>query len=110
MKVRTGFVSNSSSASFILYGPEDYKIAEQHGVAYYSVGYILNVMKEMEQVIKEKTKPLPHFIQREYDYICNTYHKEKLEELFKTNPTASISEMANRNWIYEECLAIFESD
>ena len=52
MKIRNGFVSNSSSSSFILKTSEDMALALRYNIKFYKVSDIINVLEKEYESLK----------------------------------------------------------
>ena len=94
MKTRTGFVSNSSSSSFILSCQEDIDIAKRFGIKWYLASDLLVKIEELRLMVSTS---LPSFM-------CPNFwadYEEELRELVKRNPKACITDPYDRNYAYE---------
>lgn len=103
MKTRNGFISNSSSTSFIVNNPEDIKLLRNRGVDIYHVGIILSRIDRLLNYV-------PHFIQEDLNFL-----QMQLQEVFDKNSLSCITSEIDRNsdlgnFCYENGFEIFEND
>lgn len=114
MKIRSGFVSNSSSSSFIVVGEDQVKLAKKHNVKLYKVASLILIYKPLEDAIEyiklQESKDLvPPFMET---YCAETYYT-RLYKLDRDHPGCYITTPFDRDWAYNEELTFsgtFESD
>jgi hypothetical protein len=110
MKVRKGFVSNSSSSSFIVHNEDLQEMKDWH-VKVYKVKDLVETMEVIKKCIDDAETDLPFFIWQELTWFTPQYYEELLE-LYKRSPDSYITEEYSRdrawenNWMYET----FETD
>ena len=122
MKYRQGFVSNSSSSSFIINNKEEIKICVDNNIEYYKISDILTYLDawyKATKLIKEMTfddKVVPCFLSELMGfYDCNdsgTDYYDKLKKLCDKNPEVCLTITCDRDWIYRKNinLELFEGD
>jgi len=105
MKTRSGFVSNSSSSSFILSCPVDFDEARRHHIKWHRVAYILATIDDLRSRIPGA---FPHFLDVHFwvDY------EDELRQLVATNPEVCITDAYDRDLAWEKGidLSVFAED
>lgn len=86
MKTRQGFVSNSSSSSFIIRSNQ-IEIAESYGLKLYSINTILKILKKKINTIKKQNLLLekqnfPTYFEWQYPEIFEDTNLSSLENLY----------------------------
>jgi len=121
MKIRTGFVSNSSSSSFIVDTEADKNELELMKVKSFSVDEIIkyyeNILKSLSNVDTAE-EIMPYFMTLTYSYrpTISSIKKELMEEIevMKNYKGKYITEAVDRDWAYENILTFklstFETD
>ncbi len=110
MKIRQGFVSNSSSSSFVVH-EADLQEMEDFRIKVYKIKDLLSVMETVKKCIDEIESNMPFFMWQELSWFTPQYYKE-IVELHKRYPECYITEEYDRdqayrnNWSYET----FETD
>ena len=118
MKKRCGFVSNSSSNSFILRNEQEVKHAKELGMELYRVSDIIAKIKPMVDVINGISKLgydnsiIPCFMMDEYNYQSTPPYYNDLVELEEKSPGCYITSAYDRDCAYRQGLKfdIFEGD
>lgn len=101
MKIRSGFVSNSSSSSFIV-PINKLKHFEECNIKTYKVSDIFDAMRKISIVDAfeftyedwDKQKGIPDFIRQSYEAL------EYVSILKELSPDTYISDAVNRDWAY----------
>ena len=118
MKKRCGFVSNSSSNSFILKNEQEVEYAKELGMELYKVSDIIAKIKPMVDVINAFSKleydngVIPCFMMDEYNYQSAPPYYNDLVELEEKSPGCYITSTYDRDRASEINLRfeVFESD
>ena len=104
MKFRKGFVSNSSSSSFILCTSDDLKIAKKHKMKAYKVTDLIKIFEEMRDLVVASDKISrtngPYFIFEDLYFACSEGYYKQLIELEKKYPGCHITEAFDRDRAY----------
>ena len=107
MKIRTCFVSNSSSSSFII-SKENKEKAIQNGMELYSIQEMISKLEDIRKLhieLNEKISAfgLPEDIEDEsYDLYALTNLIKELNKIDTEYPGSSISSHVNNDIIYDE--------
>lgn len=113
MKVRDGFVSNSSSSSFILNTAEDIDLAKKYGIKFYRIKDILSVISPVVVAINDLKKTvgdcyddgcvLPWFVAENLimELPLSLCYYDMLVELFNNNPNVCVTDSFDRDRAYE---------
>lgn len=111
MKTRQGFVSNSSSTSFIIDAGEVDEIKKKYNIECYKVQ---DIIKTFDAVRKSYSKNLPDFIYEEVSWAAlNLPYYHELIDLDKERPGCYITESYDRDHAFENGLSrysAFETD
>lgn len=117
MKIRNGFVSNSSSSSFIIKNETEKAKAIAKGMDLYKVSDMLELMKDI-QVKSEKIKGdmseekfFPFFISNEF-YCMDIPYYEELLKIEKKYPGCYITSEFDRDVAYVDGIEfeVFQGD
>ena len=122
MKIRNGFVSNSSSSSFILETREDIDEAKKHNMHIYKVSDLIEKLSPIYKIIQKLNHfnflddfddEVPYFLYEDIEYIhFNTTYYDELKKLYNLNKDVCITSPFDRDIAYDLNLKfqIFESD
>jgi len=106
MKIRKGFVSNSSSSSFILKTEEDAKKFKERKKDIFSIKEILDSQTDREDMTKKlkETFPIAKIMFREYDSVYSITEElfseyERLKEFYDKG-YLYVTEPMDRDWAY----------
>ena len=89
MKIRKGFVSNSSSSSFIIQPEQLDEATKEHGLTCYKA-------KEILALLEKTFDEIPDFITNNY-YWKEMDEIQALKELIKKSPEAYITDVKDRD-------------
>jgi len=109
MKQRLGFISNSSSSSFVV-GPSDLEHLALYSIKCYNVKDIIDSIAYVKNAIKEMEEDMPVFIWQEFSWLGR--HYDDLICLEERRPGCYITEEFDRDEAYSEGFTyeIFETD
>ena len=113
MKTRSGFVSNSSSTSFLICTPKEFEVANKHNMTLIKCSNILYALLDIQETTERIMSSLPWFLNDRYRlYAGYSNAIEELNNILKGNPEACITLPMDRDWVSELDieLPIFESD
>ena len=102
MKTRQGFVSNSSSTSFIIGASEVDEVRKKYGVKCYKVKDIIKAFDTAREAYVEK---MPDFIYEEVAWAIRGHYYNDLIILEKDQPDCYITESYDRDWAFEDGLS-----
>ena len=113
MKTRNGFVSNSSSSSFVLTGNKDIEFFVSKGHATYGVDGLIEMLERLNVDIDPESHPLPYFIAQEISYTSVPYLGllKNLRDKCPDGPLA-ITEAIDRDseFLRDKWFEVFEGD
>jgi len=119
MKIRIGFVSNSSSSSFILVTEKDIQHAKTLGIKYYDINAILNDIDDKIVQIKKlsfKEDVVPTYMNEHYLYAWDIgfmiAQLENLKKSLSAHKNQFITEAVDRDFAYEQGfhMHVFDTD
>ncbi len=95
MKRRSGFVSNSSSTSFVLSCPADFEVAQRHHIEWYRAADLLAAIEDLRSRI---AKVFPYFLEVHFWVDC----EDELRRRVAIDPEVCITNAYDRDRAYED--------
>jgi hypothetical protein len=110
MKVRKGFVSNSSSSSFVV-SIADLQNMANYGIKCFKVANVITALDRLRECINDMVEDLPFFMWQELSWFHPNYYDD-LVNLHKRDPNCYITEDYDRDQAYNNNFnyQVFETD
>lgn len=114
MQRRNGFVSNSSSTSFIVQYKNNnlIKFCNEHTIKLYKIKDVIKHLKRFKRIqdklmlmkndFEEDQSLMPRFVFDDLYVTDQIFYLDELEEAIKKYPNAYITSPVDRDWAYNE--------